>query len=344
MSDRASGAALIAASVLFWLSWALMPGVGVTDARQILQRVALQRDSVWLSAALQLLSAACFAPAVTALGRIGRERARPAIAFGAILLAIGAMGSAADAIFHLLAYYMTAPGMDVDAMLPLMALMQGPGLALLAPLLLAFFIGAATLAVGCWRAGLVSGRNPLLHAAAVAVALSAPLAVRVDPALARVVGLTVLFLVSASLAGIGRALGPALSRGRLTLATVGVLVPLAVGTFVAGERTEVVVLRTQDDGGAPVETKMWVVDYQGAPWVRVANPERHWYRRLLAHPHVELVRAGHAAAYVAHPEDALATRLALDAAFAAKYGFTDTWYGALLRRGAIPVRLDRAGD
>jgi hypothetical protein len=79
MSERASGRWLIAASLLFWLSWSLMPGVDVIDARQILERVALQRDAVWLSAALQLLSAACFAPAVIRLGQIGRERSRPAI-------------------------------------------------------------------------------------------------------------------------------------------------------------------------------------------------------------------------------------------------------------------------
>ncbi len=98
--------------------------------------------------------------------------------------------------------------------------------------------------------------------------------------------------------------------------------------------------RRLPDAGAAFETKMWVVDYAGSAWVRVANPERRWYRRLLAHPAVELVRAGRAAPYLAHADDALPTRLAVDAAFAAKYGFTDTWYGALLRRAAIPVRLD----
>jgi hypothetical protein len=266
------------------------------------------------------------------------------LVLGALLLAVGAMGSAADAIFHLLAYYMTAPGTDVAAMLPLMAHMQGPGLALLAPLILAFFIGAATLAVAAWRAGMVTGRNPLLHVAAVAVACSAPVAVRFDPALARVVGLSVLFLVSASLAGIGRALGSAMPPRRIALATLGALLLVGFATFLAGERTEVAVLRTQDEAGQAFETKMWVVDYQGAPWVRVANPERHWYGRLVAHPRVELVRGGQTATYVAHPDTTMDARLALDAVFAEKYGVADTWYGALLRRGAIPVRLDPAGD
>jgi hypothetical protein len=319
-----------------------MPGVGVTDARQILERVALQRDAVWLSTLLQLVSAACFAPAVIALGRIGHERGRPAMRWGAVLLGVGAMGSAADAIFHVLAYHMTTPGIDAATMVPLMERMQGPGLALIAPLLLAFFAGAATLALGCAAAGLVSRRNPALHGLALLVACGAPLALRVNPALARGVGLTVLALVAASLAGIGAALAPRLQRRRAALAAVIGLVGLGFATYLAGERTEIVVLRTQDAGGTIFATKMWVVDHDGVPWVRVANPERWWFRRLLAHPRVELVRGGQVTGRLAHPDPAPATRQTLDRAFAAKYGVVDWWYGALLRRGAIPVRLDPA--
>jgi len=74
--------------------------------------------------------------------------------------------------------------------------------------------------------------------------------------------------------------------------------------------------------------------------VRVANPGRYWYQRLLAHPDVELVRHGEASARTARPDLTPATRIALDQAFAAKYGLVDFWYGALLRRGPIPIRLD----
>src|SRR6185295_1082741 len=152
--ERLGGGWLVAASVLFWLSWSLMPGVGVTDTRQILDRVALQRDAVWLSVVLQLVSAACFAPPLLTLGRLGHARGSGALRNGAVLLAIGAMGSAADAIYHLLAYYMTAPGMDQDALVPLMQKMQGPGLAVLIPMVLAFFAGTAMVAVGAARVGL----------------------------------------------------------------------------------------------------------------------------------------------------------------------------------------------
>jgi hypothetical protein len=114
---------------------------------------------------------------------------------------------------------------------------------------------------------------------------------------------------------------------------------LALGTYVAGERTEVVVLRTFDPQGAPHETKMWVVDHEGSPWVRVANPERGWYRRIVDDPRVELVRGGRVQALRAEADPSPASRAALDQAFAAKYGVIDAWYGLLLRRGAVPIRL-----
>lgn len=338
--ERSGGGWLVVASVLFWVSWSLMPGVGVTDTRQILERVALQRDAVWLSTVLQLISSACFAPPLLTLGRLGHAHGSAALRIGAVLLAIGAMGSAADAIFHLLAYYMTAPGMQQDALVPLMEKMQGPGLAVLAPMLLMFFIGAATLAVGAAGLGLVSARNPWLHAAAVALALSAPLWAKGNPPAARAVGLTVLALVSLSLAGIGLGMAPQLTARRLALRTIVALVLVGFATYLAGEQTEVVMLRTTDAGGAVHETKMWCVDHEGSPWVRVANAERHWYQRLVAHPEVELVRQGTATARVAHPAAAPPTRLAVDGAFAEKYGLIDFWYGAILRRGAIPIRLD----
>jgi hypothetical protein len=91
---------------------------------------------------------------------------------------------------------------------------------------------------------------------------------------------------------------------RLLLGVVLLLTLIAAGTYWAGEQTEVAVLRTSDTLGRGHETKMWVVDHQGVPWVRVANPERGWYRRLLERPRV-----------------------------------VDWWYGLRRRRHAIPVKL-----
>jgi Uncharacterized protein conserved in bacteria (DUF2255) len=125
-------------------------------------------------------------------------------------------------------------------------------------------------------------------------------------------------------------------------AILGTLALLALGTYLAGEQTEVVVLRTFDAAGAVHETKMWAVDHDGAVWVRVANPQRGWYQRLRAQPRVELVRGGRTRALLAAPDESPEARRAVDAAFAARYGWVDAWYGLLLRRAPVPVRLTPA--
>ena len=203
MSARAGGIWLIAAAMLFWLSWCFMPGVGVTDAAQILERVAAQRGSVRLSVALQLLSAACYAPALLALAlRANAEGAR-GLTVGATLLLMGAMGSAADSVFHWLAVEMTAPGVSAGAMLPVMARMQGPALIVVAPLIVAFFVGTAVLAVAATRARWVPR-------GCAALLLLSPLALVAGkvagPAHARIAGLAFLACVGVVQAWIGAGL------------------------------------------------------------------------------------------------------------------------------------------
>jgi hypothetical protein len=109
------------------------------------------------------------------------------------LLLVGVAGSAADAVLHLLAVEMTAPGVDRGAMIPVMERMQGPNLALLGPLIAPFFLGSLALALGGGRASLVSRRNPWLFALAV-------------PAAALGGGLAFLACVCASQAWLGGAL------------------------------------------------------------------------------------------------------------------------------------------
>jgi hypothetical protein len=82
------------------------------------------------------------------------------------------------------------------------------------------------------------------------------------------------------------------------------------------------------------------VDHDGVPWVRVANPERRWYRRLARNPRAELARGGATRPVLAMPVQDAAVREAVDARFREKYGLVDWWYGVLVRRGAIPLRLE----
>ena len=126
---------------------------------------------------------------------------------------------------------------------------------------------------------------------------------------------------------------------RAILGSIAVWALIVVATWLAGERTEVVVLHTRDEKGVEFATKIWVVDLGDVTWVRVANPRRGWYRRLLANPRVELERGGHREARLAIPDSSPEARLAVDEAFAAKYGLVDRWYGLLVRDGAVPIRL-----
>jgi hypothetical protein len=125
----------------------------------------------------------------------------------------------------------------------------------------------------------------------------------------------------------------------IILASVAVWAVIVLGTYLAGEQTEVVRLLTRDETGQPWMTKMWVVDIGDVTWVRVANPQRAWYRRLLANPKVELERGGRVQPRLAIPDETPATRASVDEAFAAKYGLVDRWYGLLVRHDAVPIRL-----
>jgi hypothetical protein len=200
------GSLLSLAAGMFWCSWALMPGVGVTDPAQIFELVSSQRSLVAISVVVQLISAVLYVPAL--LGVLSRTRLGHirGVRWGAALLIVGAMGSAADAVLHLLAYAMTAPGLDRATLVPVMAFMQGPGLVLLAPLILSFFLGGPVLAAALARVGSVSHWNAGLYGLALAVAVAGAALAAAGLADARLVGLGFLGVISAAQIWTGLAL------------------------------------------------------------------------------------------------------------------------------------------
>ncbi|MFI5315386.1 MAG: hypothetical protein ACHQ6T_06785 [Myxococcota bacterium] len=130
---------------------------------------------------------------------------------------------------------------------------------------------------------------------------------------------------------------------RLALIALSALVLVGLGTYLAGERTEVAVLRTYEADGTPRDTKMWVVDYDGRPYVRVGRPGRGWGERLKANPQVELTRAGETSLRVGVLVADEGTRRAVERAFADKYGWVDAWFGIAIRKNPDTVRLDPRG-
>ncbi len=127
---------------------------------------------------------------------------------------------------------------------------------------------------------------------------------------------------------------------RLALIALSALFLLALGTYIAGEQTEVARLRTFDAAGAPHETRMWVADIDGTPYVRIGRVGRGWGEQLKANPNVELIRESGTFPCTASVLSDETVHAAVDDAFAIKYGWVDWWYGVVLRRDAVPVRLD----
>lgn len=197
---RATGAWLILASVGFWLSWWLMPGVGVTDTATIFALVSQQRTGVYASVVVQLLSAAVYVVGAGRLRASDHARASRAMRVGGALLAVGGVGSAADAMFHLVAFEMTAPGVQLDAMVPVMQRLQGPDLGLLAPFIAAFLAGHVLVALAWRNQDRLARAAWWLIASLPAVAVLGALARRTDLLSGRIVGLAVLGVVSGSLA------------------------------------------------------------------------------------------------------------------------------------------------
>jgi len=203
MLSRNAGLLLIIAAALFWLSWLLMPGVGVTDAAKIFELVARQRWSVMLSVITQLLSAALYIPALLGISWSTEQTSNAGVRWGIGLLLVGAMGSAIDAVFHLVAYAMTMPGLEPSSLLKVMAFMQGPGLRLVAPFMLGFFIGGIFLSIALAKSGAVSKASAYMYLLMLGIAVLGGAAASAGILTSRIVGLSVLGVVSISQALIG---------------------------------------------------------------------------------------------------------------------------------------------
>jgi hypothetical protein len=114
----------------------------------------------------------------------------------------------------------------------------------------------------------------------------------------------------------------------------------AATTLVALEGREVVLLRTFASNADVHEARVWVADDRGVTWIEVADAGKEFYRRMLADPHVEVVRGGTAARYHAEPDLSRAAHDRIRNLLRKKYGWADWWVGLLVdTSGSIAVRL-----
>lgn len=123
----------------------------------------------------------------------------------------------------------------------------------------------------------------------------------------------------------------ALLVGLAALLVVGHLALIEIGR-------EVVTLRTPRPDGSWQETRLWVVDHDGAAWLHSAGPA--WVERFEQSPVVELERAGRIRRYSAQPVPG--PHGTIDRLLREKYGMADRWvrFLAPCDESVIPVRLD----
>lgn len=131
--------------------------------------------------------------------------------------------------------------------------------------------------------------------------------------------------------------------GRPMLMILALLAGLLVAAFalqlIASESGEVVVLEVRDDDGV-ARTRLWVVEDDGALWLRAGSANSGWLQRLLAAPEVTLERDGQRGAYVAREEAQQIPRI--NELMAAKYGWRDWVISRYVpeRAQAVAVRLE----
>jgi hypothetical protein len=130
---------------------------------------------------------------------------------------------------------------------------------------------------------------------------------------------------------------------RAVAALFGLFIVVMALQMIASESGEVVVLTTIDAAGAPEETRLWVVDYQGAAWLRAGSAGAGWYARLRESPSIHVRRDGIDTAYHAAPVPEATAEI--NRLMASKYGWADRYIGLLFSRDdAVAIRLDPALD
>lgn len=126
-----------------------------------------------------------------------------------------------------------------------------------------------------------------------------------------------------------------------SLMLVGGFFFLVLLAFVAWlEGGEIGVLVPADPGRPRVETRLWVVDVDGATYVRAPTSDAVWLDHLLA-GNLRLQRGGATVMVRAVPVDDPWTRDAVDQAMQHKYGVLELFFGQLHGKARLlPIRLE----
>lgn len=133
------------------------------------------------------------------------------------------------------------------------------------------------------------------------------------------------------------------NRGRrVGGALIAAVVVLSVGvglTLFALEGREVIVLHTVGEDGEPDQARIWIADDGASLWIEAATTNKAFYRNLVAHADVEVVRGQRVLTCRAEPRPYSEAHDRMRALFAEKYGAADAWVGLLVDTSASTAVL-----
>ena len=126
---------------------------------------------------------------------------------------------------------------------------------------------------------------------------------------------------------------------RVVSAIVGFALLIVLMLYLASESGEVVVLQTPNlEKGGIRETRLWVVDHEGTPWLRAGNPKSAWFLAVSEQPQVALIRGEDVLQMMAEPKPE--ARDTINDLMHQKYGWADSLVGLLSPRDTkVPVKL-----
>ena len=132
---------------------------------------------------------------------------------------------------------------------------------------------------------------------------------------------------------------------RKLLITLAIIVLAIVGLQVAvnanSPSSEVVTLTSVDASGQSHDTLLWIVEDEGALWLRAGHGNSDWINRLRANGEVQLERGGEVRPYRAILVESSDTRARVNGLMSEKYGASDTLISTFARReNSIPIRLE----
>jgi len=128
----------------------------------------------------------------------------------------------------------------------------------------------------------------------------------------------------------------------LMIACAGVIVLIAV-TAALADRGEVAILKSRAGNQYWIGTRLWVVEVDGAIYVRGPN-HSGWVERVRANPEVLLTRGEATAQYHAATSSDARSLAAVERAIAEKYGRAERWLDRVFDGSdPIAVRLESNG-